>query len=166
MKRTRSAYPWAYRIQTWEQINRRPHPLRSRLSARGQDGLAYAAEIAGAARARSFAAIGREHPDYDGDRVTADVLARESDEQLSAATIRSRIQQAQIELFGHRSDRSIRRLLARIQHEPTWEAVRLCEADGCDTPLPVVATSSRRFCKWHAQPWAKAARARAKQQAA
>lgn len=153
----RKTYPWAYRIKQWERINGRPHPLRSRLSALGEEGLDHASEIAGAARARSFAAIGHEHPHHDADAVTAEVLARESCGLASPSTIRSRIRQTQFELFGSRSDRSIRRFLARVERD----AGRSCEADGCTTLLPVGSTVLRRFCEWHSQPWAKSERHRA-----
>ncbi len=158
----RNAYPWAYRIRKWEQVNRRPHPLCSRLSARGREGLRYATEIAGAARARRFAAIGREHPDYDDDRVTAEVLARESHEQVSATTVRGRIQQATFELFESRSDRSIRRLLASVEKETSQKAGWRCEVDGCEEPRPPRSTTRKRYCAWHSEPWAKQERYRRK----
>lgn len=145
----------------WERVNRRQHPLRVRLSALGREGFGYAAEIAGAARARSFAAIGREHAEYDDD-VTATVLARESYDQVSATTVRRRVQQAREELFGVRSDRSIRRVLSGIETDAVSGTARSCGTDGCETPLPAGATSRRRYCEWHAQPWAKAERYRAK----
>ena len=123
-------------------------------------GSGYATEIAGAARARRFAAIGREH--YDGDGVTAEVLERESHEQVSATTVRGRIQQATFELFESRSDRSMRRLLASVEKETSQKAGWRCEVDGCEEPRPPRSTTRKRYCPRHSEPWAKQERYRRK----
>ena len=152
----RKSFPWAARIKEWERENGRSHPLVPRLSAAGREGLRYAEELAGAARARSYAAIGLEHPRYDD--ATIEEVGHGAFEVVSATTVRNRIAQARFELFGLRSDRAIRRFLARVEQA----AARQCAASECDRALPAGATRRRRYCEWHSQPWAKAERHRVK----
>ena len=155
LRMARKVFAWALRIKQWEQDNKRSHPLTERLSNSGQKGLDYAEHLAGAARARSYTAIGQEHPDYD-DATIRDVRGGH-DEWVSATTVRNRIAHARWELFGGRSDRAVRRFLARIE-----KATQECEAEGCEEALPRGTTSRRKYCAWHAQPWAKAERHRVK----
>jgi hypothetical protein len=143
-------------MKEWERENGRSHPLIPRLSLMGQEGFTYAEELAGAARVRSYAAIHQEDPDYDD--ATSEEVGDGYDQRVSATTVRNRIAQARVELFGHRSDRAIRRLLARIERAEG----RRCKTKDCDEPLPVGATSRRLYCDRHSQPWAKAERYRFK----
>jgi hypothetical protein len=143
-------------MKQWERENGRSHPLIPRLSLKGQEGFIYAEELAGAARARRYAAIEQEDPEYDD--ATIGEVGSGYDQRVSATTVRNRIAQARVELFGHRSDRAIRRLLARVEQA----AARSCKIGSCGNPLPIGATSRRLYCDRHSQPWAKAERYRLK----
>jgi hypothetical protein len=125
------AYFWA--------LHPEASPNHARLSYEAHEGLGYAEALAKDARFRfeerrrgrrhpplSFAELGRQH-------------------RYSASTIKRRVDQARLELFGTLGDSGIHYRLKRAR-ELHARKRRYCAAPDCGRPLPAEATSRRRYC--------------------
>jgi hypothetical protein len=143
-----ASYAWARSIFD-------SYPDYARLSLDGREGLGWAQDLDEAAQARQLAAIGRQNPEL----ATTTIAEIAKDEAVSASTVRRRIKAARLELFGPLSDRGIRDRKARWQELKNRPAKR-CDHDDCEEELPLDLGRPKRYCKRHAEPWARAHRAR------
>ena len=132
-------------------------PGYKRLSADGREGLGWAQELDEAAQARQLAAIGRQNPEL----ATVTIAEIAKDEAVSATTVKRRIAQARLELFGPLSDRGIRDRKARWQQLKDLPAER-CDHEDCEKELPLELGRPKRYCDRHREPWARAHRAKAR----
>ncbi len=123
------------------------------LSPEGRSGLAYARRLAENARERSAAALSG---DLLPERLTVAALA-EAD-WVSPSTIRARIRQARIELFG--KDLGERAVCYRLRARRQRTRARRCAEEGCRNPLPRHAAANRAYCDEHASPAARVRRHR------
>jgi hypothetical protein len=136
------SYDWVWKVRKW--------PEAKALSREGREGIYYAEKLALNARQRSRGAF------WGLARLTISQLAR--DQQVSPTTIRGRIRQAQIELFGRELSRS--GIHHRLQRRKLLGDHRPCAEVTCDTALPLDAPAHRRYCDQHRAAAARVARYR------
>lgn len=110
-------YQWATKIAKSDAFG---------LSWDGQEGLEMAKDLAGYSEPRTLGEVADEYG-------------------YSATTVRRRIEQARLELFGPIGDRAIYYRLKR-ESEVRERPMRECGAPDCSNALPAGARSSRRFC--------------------
>jgi hypothetical protein len=127
------SYAWARHTDASEV------PL-SRLSSAAREGWRYALALANDHKRCSGEPPWRRHIPP----LTIEEIA--DDEQVSAATVRSRIARARRSLFGELSDgaiqKRVRRQRARTQ--------RPCAHPRCEEQLPPAAAGNRHYCRHHA----------------
>jgi hypothetical protein len=142
----RTSYAWALHLEVADV------PSES-LSAQAQEGLSYADGLAEEAQERSqFAMRGKPLR-----RPLIDEIVEE--EYVSITTVRRRIRQARLELFGTLTDSGIYKRLQR-RREREQRRQRWCEQSGCREPLPRQARPNRRYCVRHRAPAARVRRHR------
>jgi hypothetical protein len=136
------SFDWVWKVRKW--------PEAKALSREGREGIYYAEKLALNARQRSRGAF------WGLARLTINQLAR--DQQVSPNTIRGRIRQAQLELFGRELSRS--GIHYRLQRRKQFGDHRPCAERGCATTLPLAAPAHRHYCDEHRAPAARVARHR------
>ena len=125
-------------------------PKCGALSPAARQGLAYARELAEAARARSLSAL----KGLSDAALTVEALA---EDYGSPVKIRTQIKQARIELFGRDlSDSAIAYRLRKRRER----GERTCAEADCEATIPALASGRQRFCPEHGTPGARVRRHR------
>jgi hypothetical protein len=132
MTRKPRSYAWARHTEATEV------PL-SQLSPSARAGWRYALTLANDhQRCSQEPPWRRQFPPLTIDEVAAD-------EQVSPATVRSRVTRARRELFGDLGDAAIQKRVQRLRRREQ----RACSHPACEEQLPPAAAGNRRYCHHH-----------------
>jgi hypothetical protein len=149
----RPSYGWALKLlNEKEEVSRLFAPELAALSPEAREGLEVVARLAESANKHSIEAMHRQ----PFEPLTIAQIARE--DGPSASTIRRRIGQLQVELFGRELSRSA--IYYRFKRRERLGARRCCAEPGCSRPLPVDAHVNRLHCDGHRATAARVARHR------
>jgi hypothetical protein len=151
--RSRPRYGWVLKLLNEnDPVSRLFAPELAGLSAEAQEGLELLSRLAESAAEYSLEAM-------HGEPLEPLTIARIAwDEGPSATTIRRRIAQLQVELFGRELSRSA--IYYRFKRRERLGEQLCCAETGCSESLPNDAHANRRLCDEHREPATRVARHR------